>query len=418
MATLTFRDGMRFCEEALTVTAGAAVAGVAAPLVTGLPIEVAAPAAALLGGSIGAALSRPRPVTKLARAAIGLLGGALAAVGFAALATRFGLGEAGGVIGGALGGLALGSLLASDDEDRSKTHTAMGVAGAAALGAVGAAAAARIAAYGAAEAAPVMFTSGVIAALMGLWIAAGSGLRRLERHQDELVRRAEGLLEHLADPVKTRVQEGLRAYAEILHVVENDHGIGPAMTADAQENARALFAALLDTADSYRQIHSDLGSARLAGIEEKLADLALRSKSSDDPVTLGHLARAQQALRAQKAALDGLRVGKQRAEAAIDAQVALLDRLRLAVAQYQASDRERFALEMSAVADQVARLTDDLDSLSAAISEAESFSDRRILADVERAGRRALESLSQSGPHRSVFDEEPEEVEAEVAQIR
>lgn len=410
MATLTFRDGARFTEEAMTVTAAAALAGVVAPLATGLPLEVVAPAAALLGGSVGAAMSRPRPMSKLARAAIGTLGGALAALGFAALATRFGLGDLGAVFGGGLGGLALGSLLASDDEDRSKLHASAGMIGAGALGAVGAAAASNAVAYGAAHGAPELFTSGFVAGLMGLWMVAGSGLRRVEKLVDPLVERAEALLDVVADPVRTRVADALRAYVEIRHVLENDESFGPSTREEAIDNAAALFQALLDSAENYHKIDDDLRSPRLAGIEQKLADLNLRAQACSDSVTLGHLTRAQQALRAQKTALDGLRMGKQRGEAAIDAQVALLDRLRLAVAQFQANDRERFALEMSAVTDQVSRLTDDLDSLAAAMSEAEAFSDRRLLADVERAGRKALLALEDS-----LSAEDEAEVQREVA---
>ncbi len=413
MATLTFRDGARFTEEAMTVTAAAALAGVIAPLATGLPLEVVAPAAALFGGSVGAAISRPRPMSKMTRAVIGTLGGALAAVGFAALATRFGLGDLGAVVGGGLGGLALGSLLASDDEDRSKLHASAGMAGAGALGAIGAAAAANAVAYGSAMGAPVLFTSGFVAGLMGLWMTAGSGLRRIEQVVDPLIERAEALLEVVNDPVRTRVAEALRAYVEIKHVVENDESFGPSTREEAIDNAAALFEALLESAQSFHHIDDDLRSPRLGGIEEKLADLNLRAQACEDSVTLAHLTRAQQALRAQKAALDGLRTGKQRTEAAIDAQVALLDRLRLAVAQFQVSDRERFALEMTAVSDQVSRLTDDLDSLAAAMTEAEAFSDRRLLADVERAGRKALLALESSLSAEDEADVQ-REVEAEL----
>ena len=45
------------------------------------------------------------------------------------------------------------------------------------------------------------------------------------------------------------------------------------------------------------------------------------------------------------------------------------------------------------MADQASRLSDDLESLSAAIAEAESLTDRRTLADLERGARRALTDL-------------------------
>ena len=63
------------------------------------------------------------------------------------------------------------------------------------------------------------------------------------------------------------------------------------------------------------------------------------------------------------------------------------------MAQHKVSDRERFTVELAAVGDQVAHLSADLESLSAAIAEAEAVSDRKFLADLERAGRRALATL-------------------------
>lgn len=393
--SIRFRDAKTFWRETLTVTAGAAAVGIAVPLVTGLSAFVAAPAAALLGGSLGAALTRRRPRSSWLRASLGVVGGTLAALGHVALATRFGFGFLGAVAGGALGGLALGSLLASDEDgDRSALSGVVGIAGATVVGAVGIGGLDHIARYAAAEGSPVALTTATMAGLMGLWVAAGAGVRRLEKARDPLVVRAEKLLVELKDPVKARVTEGMKSYAETLALLKKDESIGPAMAEDAEGQARELTHALLETAESWRRVSRDLGEGRLDEVNRKLDELAEKTAASDDPVTLGHLARATQALRAQQSALKGLEVGRSRAEAALDAQVALLDRLRLAVAQHQASDRERFALELSAVSDQVSRLSDDLDSLSAAIAEAESFSDRRALAEVERAGRKALDRLA------------------------
>ena len=100
--------------------------------------------------------------------------------------------------------------------------------------------------------------------------------------------------------------------------------------------------------------------------------------------------RAAQALRAQKSAVETVKIGFERTEAALDAQMALLERLRLAFVQYQATDQERLTLEVEAVADQLCELSDDLESIHAAMAEAEAYSDRKLLADVEQAGRRAL----------------------------
>lgn len=414
---LTFRDSPTFLKEALAVTLGAAAAGLVAPFATGLSLVVVGPAAALLGGSIGAAASRRRPRSPLLRLCVGVLGGAVAALGHVALSTRFGLDLAGAVAGGALGGVALGTLLSSDDERGvSATSTALGLVGAATVGAVGVVGADRIAAFAQSEGTAAVVTSTAIAGLLGLWMSAGAGLRRLEQKRDPVLVRGEVLVSQLADPVRARVVEGLKSYTQAVVTLESSpEEMGAATASEAATNARALAGALLETAESWRRIGAELGGAGLTDVDQKLADIAQRQRTSDDGITLSHLARAEQALRAQKSALEGLRIGRQRAEAAIDAQVALLDRLRLAVVQFQASDRERFVLELGAVADQVARLSDDLDSLSAALAEAESYADRRLLADIERAGRRALERLPDPLPGASYDDEAEAEAEAEAA---
>lgn len=392
---LTFRDSPAFLREALAVTAGATVAGLAAPLVTTLPLVAVAPAAALLGGSVGAALTRKAPRSRFLRAVLGVAGGAVAALGHVALSTRFGLDLAGAVAGGALGGLALAALLSSDEERNVSAKSALlGLTSAAGVGALGVLGAERIAAFAISEGSSVVVTSTAMAGLFGLWVSAAAGLRRVEEARDPVLVRGTALLQELPEPVRSRVAEGLGSYEAIVTALRaSPDDMGPATASDAESHARELALALLDTAESHGRIGDGLGSGGIEEVEQKLTEVVAKQAASDDAITLVHLARAEQALRAQKSALEGLRVGKERSEAAIDAQVALLDRLRLAVAQFQASDRERFALELSAVSDQVARLSDDLDSLSAALAEAESYADRRLLAQVERAGRRALERL-------------------------
>ncbi|OGQ18370.1 MAG: hypothetical protein A2138_00390 [Deltaproteobacteria bacterium RBG_16_71_12] len=394
--TFTFRDAPGFWRETLAVTGGSVAAGVAVgvigPAALGLPVVAAAGGAALLGGSIGAALTRPKPAQRGVRAVIGVVGGALAAAGFAALSAVFGLGVAGTIVGGALGGLALGALLSAEDRKRVGSQLT-GLAAAATTGAVGAFALEKIAAFSSSEAAPVSLTAATMAGVLGLWVAAASGLRRLEAVRDPLVEKSAAVLEDLAEPARAKVKDGLSTWQEIKEGISKDGQMSPETAGEAERQAKKLVESMLETAHTWKQIHSDLSSPRLTGIAEKLADFEKRIEETTDEVTKGHLLRAAQALRAQKSAIDGLKVGTGRAEAALDAQVALLERLRLAVAQHRVSDRERFAVEVSAVADQVARLSDDLESLSAAIAEAESLSDRRVLADLERAGRRALEQL-------------------------
>lgn len=394
--TFTFRDAPGFWRETLAVTGGSVAAGLAVgvigPAVLGLPVVAAAGGAALLGGSIGAALTRPKPAQRGVRAVIGVVGGAFAAAGFAALSAVFGLGVAGTVVGGALGGLALGALLSAEDRKRVGSQLA-GLAAAATTGAVGAFALEKIAAFSSSEAAPIGLTATTMAGVLGLWVAAASGLRRLETVRDPLIEKSAAVLEDLAEPARAKVKDGLSTWHEIRDGITKDAQMSPETSAEAERQARKLVESMLETAHTWKQIHGDLASPRLSGIADKLADFEKRIEATTDEVTKGHLLRAAQALRAQKSAIDGLKIGTGRAEAALDAQVALLERLRLAVAQHRVSDRERFAVEVSAVADQVTRLSDDLESLSAAIAEAESLADRRVLADLERAGRRALEQL-------------------------
>lgn len=414
--TFTFRDAPGFWRETLAVTGGSVAAGVAVgvlgPAVLGLPVMAAAGGAALLGGSVGAAMTRTRPAQKGVRAAIGVVGGALAAAGFAALTGVLGLGLAGTLLGGALGGVALGTLLSAEERKRTGSQIA-GLLAAATTGAVGAFALDKIAAFSASEAAPVGLTAATMAGVLGLWIAAASGVRRLETVRDPLIEKSDAVLEGLVEPALGKVKDGLSTWEEIHQGIAKDAQMSGETAGEARRQGRRLVESMLETAQTWKQIHADLSSPRLAGIAEKLADFEKRIGATEDEVTKGHLLRAAQALRAQKSAIDGLKVGTGRAEAALDAQVALLERLRLAVAQHRVSDRERFAVEVSAVADQVSRLSDDLESLSAAIAEAESLSDRRVLADLERAGRRALEQLGEP-----TEVDAPAEVEAEAEAAR
>ncbi|HEY4221044.1 MAG TPA: hypothetical protein VGO62_06870 [Myxococcota bacterium] len=384
--------------------------GLAGPSI-GLPLVAVAGSAALFGGSVGAAVTRPRPKKRALRTLMGIAGGALSAFGFIALAHVLDIGDVGVVIGGWLGGLALGALLGAEEKMRPSSHVA-GLFAASTTGAVGALALVKMAEYATSESAPTVLTAAAMAGVMGLWVAAASGLRRLETVRDPLVIKGELVLEGLVDPVKKKVHDGLDTWNEIEDGIKKTENMSTENAAEARKQARTLVESLLETAQTWKQIHGDLSSPRLKGIEDKLIDMEKRAAETTDVVTAGHLQRASQALRAQKAAIDGLKVGCDRAEAALDAQTALLERLRLAVAQHRVSDRERFAVEVSAVADQVARLSDDLESLSAAIAEAEALSDRKLLADLERAGRRALTQLDGVAESTKVDATVDEKVEA------
>lgn len=412
---LVFKNPGDFWKETAAVTGGAVVVGAAVGVagLLGAPIEAAAGAAALLGGSVGAALTRPKtPQTQnWVRAVVGVLGGVMAGLGFAALSWRFGIGLPGILAGGALGGLALGTLLGAEESTgpRHKLSQASGLLGAALVGAVGAAGLENAARFATSEAAPVALTTATLAGLMALWIAAASGLRRLQKTKDPLLEKADQVLLHLADPVRTKVLEGLSTWAEIETALDKDESMSPDAREETQKQARVLVDAVLETAKTWGQIHHDLQSPKVKSVDEKLTDLEKRLADTKDDVTRGHLTRALSALQAQRSAVDGLKVGMQRAEAALDAQLALLERLRLAVAQHRVSDRERFNVELTAVAEQAGRLSDDLDALSAAVAEAESLSDRRALADLERGARRAL---GNEVPLRDLADVKSEVVEA------
>jgi hypothetical protein len=393
--TLVFRDPDAFLKETLAVTVGAAATGALAGLAgVSAPLLAAAGAASLFGGSVGAALTRstlPGEPPRIAlRGLLGSVGGVLAGVGFAALSWRLGLGLPGTVAGGALGGAALGALLGIDEPARARRAQLAGMAAAALAGAVGAAALDNAAHFASSEAAPTTLTTATLSGLLGLWIAAGAGARRLQPQKDPLAQKADDVLDGLADPVRAKVIEGLSTWTEIDEALVRDTAMTAETKAETTKQTRQLVEGLLETARTWGQIHHDLHGPKVKAIDDKLADLQTRLQATSDDVTRGHLTRALTALQAQHAAIDGLKTGMGRAEAAVDAQLALLERLRLAVAQHRVSDRERFHVELTAVAEQAGRLSDDLDALASAVAEAEALADRRALADIERGARRAL----------------------------
>lgn len=395
-----FRDAPSFYRETLGVTAGACVAGIASGLAgptLGIPLVAAAGAGALAGGTLGAAVveTGPRPAW---RVLLGIGTAACAAVSFAILADALDLGAVGLLAGGSVGGALLALLLGTRDV-RSRTSLVVGMVSSAAVGAIGALGLARMAAFTTSESVSTVLSSALMAAAYGLWVAAAAGLRRVERVRDPLLARAEDLLGTLAEPLKSKVREGIECWQDTLGAAAMDTSMSTETAAETRRQAALLAASMIDTAQTWQQIHVELSNPRLPGLMEKLADLEQRALATTDMTTAGHLQRAIHALRAQSSALDGLKVGAGRAEAAVEAQGALLERLRLAVAQHRVSDRERFSVELTAVGDQVARLSDDLEALSAAIAEAESLADRKTLADLERAGRRALAQLDETvGP--------------------
>ncbi|MCP4504580.1 MAG: hypothetical protein GY822_32130 [Deltaproteobacteria bacterium] len=388
---LTFRNSKEFVAEAGQVAAWAGVAGFIAPFVATGSLALGICGAALFGGTLGAAMSREGPV--LSKGLLGVIGGGLASLGFYALATRFGLGDMGALMGGALGGLGIGALLSSDEEDASEKNRTAAIGGfaGAVLGLTSVAAVANVAQYAEATGAPILLVSGVSAGLMGLWMAAGAGLRRLEQTRDEIIVRAERLMSKLNRETQDQVAQGMLAYAEIKDSLCDESLMGPTLRHDATTQVNALANAILDTAEGHLQAQNSAAGSGLDEVDAKLERLSEKLEKTEDPVSLGHLTRAVQALRAQKSALSGLSRTRERAEAAMEAQLELLRRLRLAVNRARTEDKEHVALEFEAISDQVDALSDDVEALHSAISEAETFSDRQLLAEMERAGRRALQ---------------------------
>ena len=386
---IAFRDPSGFYRETLAVTGGAAAAGLAIALVGFAPLEVAGGAAALLGGSVAAALTRARPTALWLRGVVGVVGGTLAALGFAALSSRLGLGTLGVVAGGALGGLALGSLLSSEDRLPRLSQLA-GLSAATVVGAVGAVGISRIAAYAASEGVSPAFTTATMAGAFALWLSAAAGARRVQAVRDPLLDKAEEVLQSLADPMREKLIEGIGSWGEIEVAIDQDAAMADEARQETRKQARLLCETLVETARTWSQIHADISTPKVQALEAKVQELEKKAQQTTDGVTRGHLTRALAALHAQRSAVDGLKVGLGRAEAAADAQIALLERLRLAVAQHRVSDGERFDVELTAVAEQAGRLSDDLETLSQAIAEAESLADRRALADLERGARKAI----------------------------
>jgi hypothetical protein len=405
---LVFSDPVGFSVEVGAVAVGASVAGAVVGTLSmlgvvsaSLPVDVAAGAAAVCGGCIAAAVVKKTPAAfvfaehkPVLRTIMGAVVGAVAAVGCAALSWRLNLGPGGVVGAGTLGGLVVATLLSGDGVKHRASQLA-GLVGAVVVGGVGGAGLHNAARFAASEGASVLVTTTALAGLMGLWVAAAAGLRRLQPPQDPLRERAATLLETLADPVRRAVLETLGTWAEIHEGLAQDPSMSPSTADETRLQAEHLVRHVIETATTWGQIHRDLTSPKVRAVDDKLKDCEARLSATTDEITKAHLLRALAALMAQHSAVDGLRLNMSRAEAAIDAQQALLERLRLAVVQHRVSDRERFMVELAAVSEQASRLSDDLETLAAAVAETESLADRRALADVERDARRSLQALTE-----------------------
>ena len=397
-----------FAREVTAVTMGAATAGALLPALTSLPLIACAPAGALFGGSIASAFLLKRPVKKRWRALIGSAAGALAGAGYLALATKFGFEISGAIAGGALGGMALSTLLSSQkDNNFNRWSQLLSTAAATCIGGVGVYAATKNAEHLIAFNQFSLPASAGLAGLLGLWISTASGVRRLRPFVNTLDARLKHLLASAPAPLRSKVQEAARSYQEILKTLEEGNQQWITQRSETKSNATALMTSFLDVAEEAVRLLTQKSKHQPESLEEKLEDITQRMASCDDSVTLGHLTRAAQALRAQKSAIESVKVGYERSEAAMDAQLALLDRFRLAFVQYQTDDHERLTVELEAISEQILNFYDDLESIQAAMLEAESYSDRKLLADIEHAGRKALSLSHHESPEQSALTKVP-----------
>jgi len=383
--SLTFKKGSLFVRRTFGAVLGAAAAGLVAPLLSGLELSLIIPSAALFGATLGGVLQNDRPSGQGQRLIAGLVGGTLAGLCFFTLAFKFGfLGFGAGAL---FSGAALGALFTSDED--SKIAIGKGVIGGALLATIGLMALMKIIVFGQSINAPLLFLSPLAAGFFALWISAGIGVSHLEEARDPLLDRYAALKNQLSKSLLKNTDQGLLSYTQVLAKLAHDSAIGAANSQEVRGHATSLFEALLHTCESWIQLNEGASNISLADVSARIEDLDTQLVDCDDAMTRSHLNRALSALKAQHSQVFALERTRKRSEAALHAQVALLERLRLCVAQYLASDRERFSVELSEVADQVEHLSEDLDSLSTAIAEADAFCDKRFLADVERAAKRA-----------------------------
>lgn len=126
---------------------------------------------------------------------------------------------------------------------------------------------------------------------------------------------------------------------------------------------------ILRIVEHCRQIDRELSTDNLARLDDRLAALERKARSSDDPSAQATYAEALEALEAQRTALRRLGEGRERVVARLHVNVAQLEKLRVSLLQLRSADAERFGNEDGTVMEALEDLGRELDATAAAISE-------------------------------------------------
>ncbi|MBX2814220.1 MAG: hypothetical protein KTR25_20595 [Myxococcales bacterium] len=126
---------------------------------------------------------------------------------------------------------------------------------------------------------------------------------------------------------------------------------------------------ILYIAEHCRRIEDDLSPDAIAELEDRMAELEVRSRRVTDDSARGTFGQALTSLREQQQAMDMLKDGRERVIARLHVNVALLEKLRLSFLQLGTADVERAGAETSPVVEALDELGRELDATAHAISE-------------------------------------------------
>lgn len=397
----SFDNPKRFVRETLGAMAGAFTLTALGTFLVPAPALPEICAFAVWGTFLGMFLSTPKRTGRFRRGVLGTIWGGSTSILAYWATLRLGTQADGLWAVCALGGLGLGTWLALEGTQpaeaaapyRGRLLAALGGAISAGLGVFGAA---QWLALAESHRVSHAFSAACIAGGFGLWLAAGTGLRHLTRAEHPAVKAARALLFRLQTPVSDMLKQAIAHFETLAQAAR--HETSPrAVQLEAENNtprlAEALLRSMVQSAENWQNLHDALMTPQLQSVEDKIVRLTQARENNEDSIALAQLTRASQAVRAQQHALKSMETQKNRALANLEAQLALLERLHVAHLQFRLGDPQRFSVERDAVAEQVECLSDDFDALSSALLEAESYSDRDALAEVERTGRKALERM-------------------------
>lgn len=355
-------------------------------------------ACAIWGTFLGTAALAPTRKGRFRQVALGIFLGGSAAAWVQVAAEKWGGAPSGLMVGTALGGLAWTAWRMAERDDETARAAP---AGARVLGAFGGILSAVLGVVGAdawlnfahAKRWDDALAQMSVAGVFGLWLSAGAGLGHLRRSSHPIVQQAKALLARLQPPVADHVTQALAHFEALASPKAKGHPGSSEAKHETEHLAQSLFETLLRSAATWQGLHNALQTPALQAVDEKLARLKKAKEESEDSVALADLTRAAQAVRAQRHGLQRMEMQKARAQANVEAQLALLERLHVAWLQLQLGETQHFTLERDAVVAQIERVSDELDSLSSALEEAEAYLDRDALAAVEQAGRKALDRM-------------------------